>query len=159
MARALLLQAQEVSHLGQGDEQPGPGHETDHDRFGDVSRQVAQAEDGHEDLDSAGHHRQEKGRFDGIRRVGGHEGQGAEGHQGNGVGRAVHQVGRRPENRGHRRDDDRRIKPVTRVDPGDQGIGHRLGHGDRRHGQAGDQVPSGVTPANSGGRRARLRWA
>ena len=60
IARALLLQAEKVSDLRQGDEEPGPGHETDHHRFGDVARQVAQAEDGHEDLDSAGHHRQEK---------------------------------------------------------------------------------------------------
>ena len=156
MARALFLQAQQISHLGHGDEEPGPGHETDDDRCGNVSRQVAQAEDGHEDLDSAGHYRQEKGRFDGLRRVGGHECQGAKDHQGNGVGRAVDQMRRRPENRGHRRDDNRRIKPVTRVDPGDQGIGHCLGHGDCRDGQAGDQVQSGVSPAVAAGRRSWL---
>ena len=78
MARALLLQSQEVSHLRHGDEEPGPGHETDHDRRGDVARQVAQAEDGHEDLDSTGHHRQEKRRFKGVGRFGGHKCQGAE---------------------------------------------------------------------------------
>ena len=47
-------------------------------------------------------------------------------------------------------------KPVSRVDPGDQRVGHRLGHGNRRDGQAGDQVPSGVTPGVAAGRRAWL---
>ena len=63
IAGARLLQSQEVSHLGHGDEKPGPGHETDYDRCRDVSRQVAQTEDRHEDLDSTGHHRQKKCRF------------------------------------------------------------------------------------------------
>ena len=91
MARALFRQSQEVSHLGHGDEEPGPGHETDHDRCGNVPRQIAQAADRHEDLDPAGHHRQDKCRLNGIFVIGGRECQGAERHQGNGVGRTVDQ--------------------------------------------------------------------
>ena len=60
MAGALLLQPEEICDLGQGDEQTGPGHEPDRHRLGDIARQVAKAEDGYQDLDPTGHHRQKE---------------------------------------------------------------------------------------------------
>ena len=70
----------------------------------------------------------------------------AEGDQRDGVGRPVHQVLRRAEDRSHGGDDDRRVEAKARVDAGDQGVGHRLRHGDRRHSQPGHQVAPGGDP-------------
>ena len=72
--------------------------------------------------------------------------------QRNGVRRAVDQIRRRAENRADRRDDNGGIKAIPRIDTGDQRIGHRLRHGDRRHGQ----TPRSHRGAIASGRRSRL---
>ena len=69
VAGAPVLQAEQVAHLGQGDQETGPGHEPQDHRFGDVAGQVAQLEHGDENLDHADHRGQEKGRLEGFRRA------------------------------------------------------------------------------------------
>ncbi len=147
MAGAAVFQAEQVAHLGQADQETGPGHETEHHRFGDVPRQVAQLEHGDQDLDDADHHGQQEGRFDGQPLVGSEKGQGTEDHQRDGVGRTVDQVRRGAEDRGDGRHHDGRVQPEARVDAGDQRIGHRLGHGNGGHRQAGNEVSASVTPS------------
>ena len=74
VAIALLPQAEEIADLGQSDEQPGAGHETDYDGGRDIARQIAEAKQRDKDLDSARQYRQEKHGFHGIGVVRGSEG-------------------------------------------------------------------------------------
>ena len=65
IAGALFLQAEQVVHLAERDQAAGAGHEAQHHRFGDVARQVAQLEQGNDDLNGPDHQRQQKNGLDG----------------------------------------------------------------------------------------------
>ena len=157
VAGAPVFQAQQVAHLGQGDQETGPGHKPKDHRFGDVAGQVAQLEHGDKNLDEPTIAANRKVASKASDRVSGpDDGQGAEDDQRNRVGRTVDQVGRRAEHRGDCRDHDGRIQSKLGIDPGDQRIGHRLGHGDRGDRQTGHEVFAGVAPAIGQGQGAIL---
>ena len=65
IAGALFLQAEQVVHLAQRDQAAGAGHEAQYHRFGDVARQVAQLEQGNDDLNGPDHQRQQKNGLEG----------------------------------------------------------------------------------------------
>ena len=60
MAGSAVFYAQQVGHLAEGHQESGPRHETDHHRFGDVPRQIAQLEHADQNLEDADHHCQQK---------------------------------------------------------------------------------------------------
>ena len=61
MAAASFDQTEQIADLAQCNQKAGPGHETDHNGIGNVSRPVAQFENGDQNLDRADHHRQNEG--------------------------------------------------------------------------------------------------
>ena len=63
MTVAAVHEADQIAHLAQRDQQPRSCHESEHDGFGDVTRQVSQLQDRNDDLDRARHQGEEERRF------------------------------------------------------------------------------------------------
>ena len=144
---ALVMQAQKIGCLPDHDEHAGARHESNHHRFGNITGQVPQLEDGNQDLNDADHDREQKHRLESVEpRVGIKKGERTKDDQRDGIGRAVDQVRRRPEQGCHRRDHDGRVESETRINPGNQGISHGLRQGDGRHGEPGQDVLPGNGP-------------
>ena len=138
---APAVQAEEIGHLPQRDEKARAGHEADDDRLRNVAREIAQPENGDEDLQDAGHDAEQKKRLHGVPlHIGVERRQRAEDDERDGVGRAVDEVRRRTEDRRHGRDDDGRVEAKTRIDPRDERIGHRLRQRDGGDGEPGQHV-------------------
>ena len=143
MAVAHLLDAEQIGDLAQRHEQAGPRHEAEDDRFRDVARQVAQPEQGDDDLTAAHEQAEQEHRLQGVRgcvvAAQFQAGDGAEDDERNGVGRAVDEVRRGAEDGGDGGHDDGGVEAERRIDAGDEGVGHRLRQRHGGHGEAGDR--------------------
>ena len=63
MAVAPFHQPEQVANLAQCNQEAGSSHEANHDGLGNVPRQVAQFENGNQNLNRADHHCERKGRL------------------------------------------------------------------------------------------------
>ena len=138
---AAILHSCKIADLRDRNQRPRARHKSDYHGFRNVAGQVTQLEHCDQNLYATNHDSEkEHGLVRFHVRAGAEKCQRAENDERDRVGWPVDEVGRRAENRGHQRNDDRGVKAETGIHARDQGVSHGLGQGNGRHGDTRQQV-------------------
>ena len=142
---AHAVQAQQVLHLVQHQQQACAHGEAHDDRMRDVARQVPELGQGDAQLEQPDQKCQQNGGLQAV--FGRNDCHRAEHGNRDGVGGPVDELTRGVEKRADGGHDDGRVEAVFRRNPCHQRIGHGLGNRDGGHGEAGNEIRPQVAEA------------
>ena len=146
MRVARPAQAEQVLQLVEHEQSARAQREADDHRVGDVAGEIAEPQQRDAELDHSHHEGQQHGGLD-LLVLAFDQGERGEQRDRDRVGGAVDELSRRRRDGPDGRHHDRGVEAVLRGEPGHHRVRHRLGHGDRRHGDPRQRVGARVEGA------------